>query len=147
MRIAGTHYNLNHKALEIFISGCKEPHCKGCHNQELWDFEIGRNSTSWIRKEDQKIQNSMVQKIWILGGEPLDQDIDELRNFLGILGWRRAEMDTEFWLWTRYEVIPPKISKYLTHAKIGEYREELPSYVDEDYGIELASENQRIIKL
>ena len=40
MNIAGTEYDINYKALSIFISGC-DGTCPGCHNQELLNFSIG----------------------------------------------------------------------------------------------------------
>jgi pyruvate-formate lyase-activating enzyme len=41
MKIASTEYSLQQKTLEIYISGCNPPHCKGCHNSEIWSFDIG----------------------------------------------------------------------------------------------------------
>ena len=145
MNIAGTEYNLNHKALEIYLSGCKSPHCPNCHNEALWDFNVGKvlddNETDKLLT---KTMNPMVEKVWIMGGEPLDQDLDEL-EWLLIYIWRVT--NCERWLWTRYTEIPELISKHLSYAKIGEYREDLPSYTNGEHGITLASSNQRIIKL
>ena len=42
MNILGTQYTLKHKAFEIYVAGCNgSPHCKGCHNPESWDFNLG----------------------------------------------------------------------------------------------------------
>jgi len=146
MRIAGTHYNLNHKALEIYVSGCHPPHCEGCHNEGLWDFERGNHVFSTESKSlNIKLNDLMVENIWILGGEPLDQDLSVLRFML--YEWKKWSNGRPIMLWTRYTEIPKQISEYLDFAKIGEYREELPSYVDPVFGITLASSNQKIIKL
>jgi anaerobic ribonucleoside-triphosphate reductase activating protein len=145
MNIAGTEYNLNHKSLEIYLSGCFSPHCKGCHNKELWDFNIGYDPFGSIFNSIMnKIDNDMVEKVWILGGEPLDQDRNELNRFLMCL-WFYSNKD--IWLWTRYTEIPDDVGQSLSYAKIGAYDENLPSYVDEEHGITLASSNQRIIKV
>jgi organic radical activating enzyme len=144
LNIAGTEYNLNHKSLEIYLSGCKSPHCKGCHNTALWDFEIGDpvfgNSSKALYD---KCKEDMVEKVWVMGGEPLDQKPDELEIFLNHLFWY---MGKPIWLWTRYLEIPDTYTKYLAYAKIGEYREDLPGYTEPEFGITLASNNQRIIK-
>lgn len=78
MNIDGTETNLRHKALEIYISGCKPPHCAGCHNPELWDFSKGDPWQEAIRLLGDKIsalkESGLVEIVWLLGGEPLDQD-------------------------------------------------------------------------
>ena len=94
IRIAGTEVNVQHKALEIYLSGCKGPHCQGCHNPELWDFTVGdlitENTTqSLLDKIEEMKAARLVNYIWVLGGEPLDQDLDALEAFLDQI--RRAK--------------------------------------------------------
>ena len=47
MNIVTTQYTLKTKSLEIYVAGCRGDshgtHCEGCHNPELWDFNIGEN--------------------------------------------------------------------------------------------------------
>ncbi|MCP4341328.1 MAG: 4Fe-4S cluster-binding domain-containing protein [Desulfobulbaceae bacterium] len=145
MRTAGTQYNLNQKALEIYLMGCKAPHCPGCHNEGLWDFERGVDIFGPITNSITiKAQSEMVEHLWIMGGEPLDQDIDELCEFLGMLKWYVGK---PIWLWTRYDNIPKSLMDIVTFVKTGKYVEDKPSYVDERFGISLGSSNQRIIQI
>lgn len=148
MKIAGTEYNLNHKALEIYLSGCKAPHCPSCHNTELWDFNVGRNASGEAFNEIlRKTQEPMVERVFIMGGEPLDQDQKQLFNFLHYMYCWGGQ--SEIWLWTRYPEtdVTDMMRIPLTHIKSGAYQKDLPGYTDEEYGITLASSNQKIIKL
>ena len=142
MYIAGTDYNLNYKALEIYLSGC-DGACDGCHNPELWDYNIGN---PWYEFDFHKILNPMIHNIWILGGEPLLQDKKDLQYFLYNLT-KYTNNKKSIWLWTRFTEIPNNIRQYLTYAKVGEYKKDLPGYDESLFGITLASNNQKIIKL
>jgi anaerobic ribonucleoside-triphosphate reductase activating protein len=141
MNIAGTDYNLNHKALEIYISGC-DGYCKGCHNSELWDFNVG---VPWYKFNFSKILNSLVDRVWIMGGEPLLQEKKELQNFIYNVNMY-TNNKKEIWLWTRFNEIPNNLKRYISYVKTGEYKEDLPRYTEPLFGIELASNNQKIIK-
>lgn len=56
------------KRLLLFLQGCSI-HCKGCINQHLWEFGVGKDITS---EEVLKLAND-VEGITLHGGEPLDQ--------------------------------------------------------------------------
>jgi len=147
MKLAGIDFNLNHKAVEVYISGCCVPHCEGCHNEELWSFERGHNPFgSLMSLIIQKGNLPITKRVWIMGGEPLDQDLERLWRFIAMIK-HFSPPDFEIWLWTRYTHIPEKISKYITHAKVGSYQKNLDPYTDTEYGVTLASLNQRIIKI
>jgi anaerobic ribonucleoside-triphosphate reductase activating protein len=142
MNIAGTDYNLNHKALEIYISGC-DGYCKGCHNYELWDFNIGN---PWYKFNFNKILNPLVDRVWIMGGEPLLQEKKELQNFIYNVNMY-TNNKKEIWIWTRFNEIPNNLKQYISYVKTGEYKEDLPNYIEPLFGIKLASNNQKIIKV
>ncbi len=139
MNIGGLGYNERLQALEIYISGC-DGACKGCHNKELWDFDAGENWEYYGGHFRQKLSSSMVQNIWIMGGEPLLQANAALEVMLQYL----EQYTKDIWLWTRFYQIPSNIKQYLTYAKVGEYREDSESYVEPLFGIKLASLNQEI---
>ncbi len=58
--------------ISLFVSGCTH-HCKGCFNEEAWDFHYGNEFTE---KEIEKIINLMdhpyIAGLTLLGGEPLE---------------------------------------------------------------------------
>ena len=144
MNIAGTEYDINYKALSIFISGC-DGACPGCHNSELWDFNIGKNWKTWKRKLYQYGYTDIIKNFWVLGGEPLLNDHTSLELLLQYL----SQFKKPIWLWTRFQEqdIPNNIKQYIDYAKVGEYQCDSESYVEQLSGITLASTNQKIIKI
>lgn len=89
--------------ISVWFQGCSL-HCKGCHNQQLWPFE-GTTIINPVELADQikwtvKINKDMYDYIAILGGEPLDQDTDQLWLFLEQLN----ELDLPVILWTGYSL-------------------------------------------
>ena len=149
MRIAGTEVNLKHRALEVYLSGCHPPHCPGCHNPELWDFSIGDEFDSYKLEQPlyQKIcelkKNDLIDIDWILGGEPLDQDLRKLEKMLVTI----ELFDIPVMLWTHYHDIPQNIRELVSYAKIGPYIKDKESYIEPIFGIKLANKEQRVIKI
>ena len=147
MRIAGTEINLQHKALEIYVSGCRSPHCKGCHNPELWSFDVGVDCDP---EELAKLTNQLrelktaklVDYVWVLGGEPQDQPEAELITML-----RELSAIAPVMLWTSYEEVKPALLPYVTYAKFGPYVEGGEPYVEPMFIIKLANKGQRIINI
>ena len=140
MNIAGTQFNLEHEALEIYIAGC-DIHCEGCHNKQLWSFNAGKPYESVLKRIEEKVREPIVKRVWILGGEPLDQNINELKDFLENLNTAK-----EIWLWTGHELdeIPDDILEYFDVVKSGPYQKGEDGYTDERHDIHLASKNQKI---
>jgi anaerobic ribonucleoside-triphosphate reductase activating protein len=142
MNIAGLDYDLNNKALCIFLSGC-DGYCQNCHNESLWDFNTGRSWKTWKRKIHQHSDSKMLKRFFLMGGEPLLQNITQLEGLLIFL----EQFDLEIWLWTRFYEIPKNIKQYIDYAKVGEYQCDSDPYTEPLFGITLASTNQRIIKI
>jgi len=149
IRIAATQYTLLHRCLEIYLAGCKaDPHCKDCHNPELWSFDVGEPYNDALRD---KIKNKvlgfeeLIDKIWILGGEPMDNDTKELEYLLRDL----KELNVDIWLWTRYDLydVPGRIEKLCSYIKTGRYIPELHTEDNIQYGVKLESSNQNIYKV
>lgn len=149
MKIAGTEVNLKHRALEVYLSGCRPPHCPGCHNPELWDFSVGEDfdpfklEQSLYKKFIDLKKNGLVDILWLLGGEPLDQDLNQLEKMLSAM----ELFDIPVMLWTHYPDIPRNIRKLVKYAKIGPYMENDEAYIEPVFGIKLANREQRIIKI
>lgn len=149
IRIAGTQYSLETKAFEIYLAGCKgNPHCLDCHNPELWDFNIGSvyNEKYFSYIKNRVIQfDILIENIMIMGGEPLDQDLNSLIKFLKDLN----TLNKQIWLFTRFELneIPQRILSLCNYVKTGRYIKELSVDNNIQFGIKLATLNQKIHKL
>lgn len=150
MRIHSIDYSFSNRSLDIFISGCKAtPKCRNCHNPELWDFNAGeeycKNQLDSISKYIADY-GSMIDNIFIVGGEPLDQPIEALRHLLRQLSIMH---DKPIWLFTRYSLseVPSNIKHYCTYVKTGKYIPELTSKNNIQYGVKLATSNQQIHKI
>lgn len=90
-------------AVSLWTVGCPH-HCKGCHNQNLWDYDAGQDIPikMVIDELKQKInKNGVMRNLSILGGEPLDpqnvKDVDEV-----LKGIRAAYPNIKIYLWTGY---------------------------------------------
>lgn len=58
----------------LFVSGCTH-HCKGCFNQESWDFNAGREFTQETIDEILKsMEPEYIKGLTLLGGEPFEPD-------------------------------------------------------------------------
>lgn len=75
----------------IFVSGCTH-NCEDCFNKELQDFEYGH---IWSQKSEDEfidyVSNPMVVGINVLGGEPLQQIMDD--SLLNLL--KRVKNETQ----------------------------------------------------
>jgi anaerobic ribonucleoside-triphosphate reductase activating protein len=148
MNIAGTQFSLKYSAFEIYLSGCRG-NCKGCHNPELKNFNAGTKLTaSYFTKLNNKLNMfaDTIESIWILGGEPLDQDISELEQFLRNL---HETTNARIYLFTRYNIkdIPLQIKVLCDYIKSGEYDENLKVDNHHSFGVKLSSSNQKIYKM
>ena len=148
MNIVGTQYTLSNRAFEIYTAGCKgNPHCTNCHNPKSWDFNQGvLCDLDYLQALRKKILNfdTMIDKIMVFGGEPLDQNPAELRLLLKLL----SQLGKEVWLFTRYDLeeVPHYVKVTCDYIKCGRYLEELRTDDNTQYGIKLATSNQNIYK-
>lgn len=88
--------------VSLFVQGCPH-HCKGCFNEETWDFQEGKPIDSNAVKEILEAihANGMQRNFSVLGGEPLAllniKDVAEI-----ILAVRRTYPDIKISVWTGY---------------------------------------------
>lgn len=144
LKILATQYSLLTKSIEIYVSGCKNHPCIGCHNPETWDFEQGEQYSHEFYlgvKMKAKSFNRIIKNIMIFGGEPLDSDIEPMLKDLSKLG-------LPIWLFTHYDLndVPSHIKSYCEYIKCGMYLQDLKTKDNVQYGIELATSNQNIYK-
>lgn len=78
----------------IYFAGCSH-HCKGCHNPESWDFNQGKDYTPSALIL--KLVN--FDKITLSGGDPFDQNLQELSEFISTL---KRDYDSNIWCYTGY---------------------------------------------
>ncbi len=147
MNILSTSYTLKYKSFDIYLAGCKgNPHCEGCQNPESWNFNQGTYYKEMLDNIKTKINDfgNMIENIMIFGGEPLDQPINQLTKFLIFL----KQFNKNIWLFTRYEFkdISDIIKVYCDYIKCGRYIKDLKTDDNIQYGIKLATSNQKIYK-
>ena len=59
--------------VSLFVSGFTH-HCKGCFNQEAWDFNYGQKYTTEVQERVLKAcENSYIKGLSLLGGEPFEK--------------------------------------------------------------------------
>lgn len=148
----------NGVALEIYLSGCKEPHCKGCHSPHTWDFNAGQDMNDPLVMKaivddiSEKYQKEQLDNICILGGEPLDNPVDDLIAFLTVL--QHLFPKCQYFLYTHYDekeiwAHHTDILPYLNYIKVGAYDESQKPITPEPdplTGVKLATKNQYFIR-
>lgn len=153
MNILATQYSLEHKALEIYLAGCNAPHCKGCHNPESWDFTQGTSYEQLLGPILTKITTypDLVDNLFILGGEPLDQNLEQLLDLLDYFNKANENfsLNIKIWLFTGKPKGHPLVKfvrDKVDYLKCGPYLESKISDDNIQFGINLASSNQIILK-
>lgn len=112
--------------VSLFVSGCTHK-CKGCFNEEAWDFKYGHEYT---KKEEDKIiellKPDYIEGITILGGEPFEY-VNQ-KGILPLLRRIRKELPKKtIWCFSGYtfdtDILEDMCNKY-------EETKELISYID-----------------
>lgn len=142
--------------VSLFVSGCRN-HCKGCFNQQTWDFCYGKLFTK--ETEDEIIQAlapKYISGLTILGGEPFEEENQEvLAQFLKKV--KVIYPHKNIWCYTGYiwdkDLVPENGKKHCEHTNTmlenidilvdGPFIEEQKDLILQFRG----STNQRILKL
>ena len=87
--------------VSLFVSGCTH-HCKGCFNEETWDFKYGEIFTKKTQEQIFKwLEPSYVSGLTVLGGEPMEYvNQQELLPFLKEV--KRRFPDKTIWCYTGF---------------------------------------------
>ena len=83
----------------LFVTGCHF-HCEGCWNLEAQDFNYGKEYTKEV--EDlfiSYVNDKHVDGACILGGEPLQQDLDIILNLVKRI---KEETGKQIHMWSGY---------------------------------------------
>ena len=147
MNILSIDYSLKYQSIDIYVSGCAaNPHCIDCHNPETWEFNQGTYYKDVYDMIENKIKkfDILIKNFMIFGGDPLDQDLQKLLEFLNFL----TKFSLPIWIFTRYNIskIPDNIKEKVDYIKTGRYLPDLTCKGYIQYGIELATSNQKIYK-
>ena len=145
--------NGNGVRVSLFVSGCTH-HCKGCFNEETWDFFYGQPFTretedriiSWLKPD-------YIEGLTILGGEPLEY-VNQ-KDLLPFLERVREECpEKNIWCYTGYvyerDILRRMVPKWKETSRILSLIDVLVDgpFVEEEKDIRLrfrGSANQRII--
>ena len=131
--------------VSLFTQGCIL-RCKGCHNQDLWDYEGG---TPYTKETEQRILTLLdrphISRLSILGGEPLlVYNLKELARLLA-----KVPKEKDVWLYTGYTLEALKVANTPNTMRVlmgVDYLVDGP-FIQEQKDITLAfrgSRNQRI---
>ena len=101
----------------LFVSGCHF-HCKDCFNEEYWPFDYGMEyDDAAMQKFIDMGKNPNVTGYSLLGGEPMDQLMDDmmLKTVMEI----KKQTGKTIWMWTGF-----------TFETLNEKQKEIVKYVD-----------------
>lgn len=136
----------------LWISGCSH-RCKGCHNPELWHYDVGSllptHENDNFKAIIEKLDKPYIKGLTLSGGDPLCQNsdgLDELGMFITLIKEHLPEKD--IWIYTgyRFEELSKQKLEILKQCDVlvdGKY-------IEEERDITLpfrGSRNQRIIDL
>lgn len=113
--------------ISLFVQGCHF-HCKGCFNQETWDFNGGKEWTPEIEEQFIQLANKpYIKRISILGGEPLaDENVRDVYYLITQLKSRYPEK--KIWLYTGYEWEKIVAESHAIRVENGDYLSNLYRY-------------------
>lgn len=127
----------------LFVQGCHF-HCKNCFNQSTWDFNGGKEWTMEVEDKFLKlIQRPFIQRVSILGGEPLADE-----NYPTVIYLLKTIDNVEKWVYTGYR---KEELMYFGKHEVFKHADVIVDgrYVDELRDLSLSfrgSSNQRILR-
>ncbi len=113
--------------VSLFVSGCTH-HCKGCFNEETWDFSYG---APYTQETEDKIISLLapdyVGGLSLLGGEPFEpENQEELVKLLRRV--RATYPDKSIWCYSGYTF--EQLRGTLRSRATCTFTEEMLSYID-----------------
>lgn len=128
----------------LWLSGC-DHHCKGCHNPESWDFNVGKPfGEAEINNIKQLLKNPYIKGLTLTGGDPIYHSSNEtLLSFLKDV--KNDYKDKTIWCYTGFTF--EQLSKNLRMLQYIDVLVDGPFEIDKrDITLKFkGSSNQRII--
>lgn len=140
--------------VSLFVSGCPH-HCKGCFNEETWDFNAGNEFTEETIDYILSLCNQdFISGFTILGGEPLcPENIDCVTHILKKVyeNTSNNKVKNNIWVYTGYlyEELVRRDGKFPDYIKYIDVIVDGP-FIESKKDISLqfrGSDNQRLIKV
>lgn len=116
--------------LNVYLSGCKgQTKCEHgkCHNPHLRDFSAGKPVEEWWPRiiDIMEKNRGLIDSVVLLGGEPLDQDHEELYQW--VWAFKSLFPGVCVYLFTGYdydEITDQRMLSLFDRVCAGPYREE-----------------------
>lgn len=136
----------------IFFSGCTH-YCKGCFNQDYWDFNTGSFITGdTVDNIVDNLAKPQIRGLSVLGGEPLHpNNVWALASIVATIRFHYQDTK-DIWIWSGY-TLEELLNRDCTWTRYilsqidvlvdGKYEEELKDFKLRFRG----SSNQRIINM
>ena len=112
--------------VSLFVSGCRRG-CKGCFNQEAWDFNYGQEFT-WdtLHEIERALRSKYISGLSILGGDPFEPENREWVETLCAYVKHNCP-GKSVWVWTGYsweDVSEFSVMKYIDVLVDGRFEED-----------------------
>lgn len=111
--------------VSLFTQGCRF-HCKGCFNQDAWDFDGGKEWTDEIEdKFFELISRPYVKRVSILGGEPLANE-NVRKIYLLTKKIKSSFPDKKIWIYSGFtydEIMNKDFLTYVNSTQADDYRQ------------------------
>ncbi len=108
--------------VSLFVSGCTL-RCPGCFNPQAQKFDYGNEYTKRIETDLlYALAQPYISGLSILGGEPYDQDPDDLLSLVEKMKYLYPNKD--IWIWTGHEfeeIRNHPLTKYIDVAICGRF--------------------------
>lgn len=141
--------------VSLFVSGCTH-RCKGCFNEEAWDFQFGKPFTEDVQKQLlSSLDHDYIEGLTLLGGEPMEPSNQE--SLLPFIKAVREHLPGKtIWCFTGYDFEKDILGKMMKTSAVT--RELIPlfnvmvdgKFVAEKKNLSLkfrGSENQRVLNV
>ena len=141
--------------VSLFVSGCTH-RCKGCFNEEAWDFQFGKPFTQEVQEQLlSSLDQDYIEGLTLLGGEPMEPSNQEaLLPFIRAVRERLPQKT--IWCFTGYDFEKDILGRMMEASSVT--RELIPlfdvmvdgKFVAEKRNLSLkfrGSENQRVLNV